>query len=184
LLLDSDEIRAYYSKGNDVWRDLMDLSKIKIIVSEMDGILNDGTVAFGEMAIPMFKSFSTKDLEAINEIKRHWPFVFMSADAAINMSFCRKKNTPFFVAERNKKETFKRILNKYSVTADEVLYLGSSYSDLECMKMAGISFCPEDSVAQAINLADKVLPIFAGEGVIASAYDLLYADLLYRQRQE
>lgn len=162
----------------------MDLSKIKIIISEMDGIINEGTTALGEMGIPLFKIYCDKDFEAINEIKKHWTFVFISSDPALNMSLCRRKNIPFFHAERNKQEVFKRILNKYSVTADEALYLGSSYSDLGCIKMAGVSFCPEDSVAQVINLVDKVLPIFGGVGVLSSTYDLLYADLLYRQRQE
>lgn len=162
----------------------MDLAKIKIIVSEMDGIINEGTTALGEMAIPMFKTYCDKDFDAINEIKKHWTFVFISNDATINMSLCRKKNIPFYFDERGKMFSINKILSRYSVTADEMLYIGCTYSDLPCMKAAGVSFCPEDSVAQVINLVDKVLPGFGGVGVIANVYDMLYADLLYRQRQE
>jgi len=56
------------------------LENIKLVISEIDGIITEGLVGFGEMNIPMFKQFFIKDFEAINEIKKHWGFVFISSD--------------------------------------------------------------------------------------------------------
>lgn len=162
----------------------MDFSNVNLIVSEVDGIITEGLTAFGELNIPMSKAFFVKDFEAINEIKKHWKFVFLSSDAAINMSMCKKRSVPFFFAERSKAEVFGHILRKYSLTSDQVLYVGSSYSDVECMRQSGVSICAEDSPAVVRQTADVVLPHYGGTGILCTVYDMLYADLLERQRLE
>lgn len=162
----------------------MDLSSVKLVISEVDGIITEGLVGFGEINIPIFKQFFIKDFEAINEIKKNWIFVFISSDPHINMSMCKNRNIPFFFAQRNKIEVFRNILNRYSLLPDQVLYIGSSYSDVECMKQAGVSFCTEDSVIPVKKIVDSVLPVVSGMGVLCCVYDLLYEDLLERQRDE
>ena len=90
----------------------MDFGNIKLIVSEIDGIVTEHLVAFGEMNVVMFKQFYMKDFEAINLIKKDWGFTFLSSDANINASLCKKRNIPFFFAERNKKEVYNQILQR------------------------------------------------------------------------
>ena len=98
----------------------MNLTKIKLIVSELDGVITEGLTAYGEMNVPMFKQFCTKDFEAINLIKKmDYSFVFMSVDAAINMSMCRKRNIAFFQAERSKKDVYQQM--KYYMLVTHIL---------------------------------------------------------------
>ena len=152
----------------------MNLSSIKLIISEVDGIITEGLVGMGEMDVTIFKQFCTKDFEAINLIKKmDYSFVFMSADAAINMSMCRKRNIAFFQAERSKKDVYHRILEKYSVSANEVLYVGHTYSDIECVRMSAVSMCPEDSVNSVKNAVDYVIPVYGGAGVLSYVYEML-----------
>jgi len=162
----------------------MDLSKIKLIISEVDGVVTEHLTGVGEMNMVMFKQYYMKDFEAINEIKKHWKFAFLSSDASISLSMCKKRNIPFFHAERSKAEVYNKILPRYRVTADQVLYIGTSYWDIKCMKLSAASFCTEDSVTQVKNVADIVLPYMGGTGVLCAVYDVLYSDLLQRQRQE
>jgi 3-deoxy-D-manno-octulosonate 8-phosphate phosphatase (KDO 8-P phosphatase) len=121
-------------------------NKIKIIVSEIDGIVTEHLFGIGEMNITMFKQYYMKDFEAINQIKSNCNFVFLSSDAAINLSLCRKRSIPFYHAERNKKDVLVQILRRYNCTPENLLYIGCSYSDIDCMKLAEISLCPEDAV--------------------------------------
>jgi 3-deoxy-D-manno-octulosonate 8-phosphate phosphatase (KDO 8-P phosphatase) len=162
----------------------LDLSNIKFVVSEVDGVITEHLAGIGEMGITLFKQFCGKDFEAINLIKRDWGFAFLSLDATISMSTCKKKNIPFFYAERNKKEVYNSILRRYSLTPDNVLYVGSAYSDIDCMKMSGFSVCPEDAVTQIKNLSDHVVPIYSGTGVLCYVYDLLLANKLNKNREE
>ena len=161
----------------------MDLSNIKIVVSELDGVITEHLAGLGEMDSMLFKQFYLKDFEAINLIKQYWKFAFLSSEIAINMSLCRKRSIPFFYAERSKKEVYGHLLQRYAMTPDDVLYLGSSYSDINCMKLSGMSMCPEDGVPQVKNTVDHVIPAFGGSGVLCYVYELLNACRLNKNRE-
>lgn len=153
----------------------MDFDRIKFVLSEMDGIITEHLVGIGEMNTTMFKQYCMKDFEAINLIKKDWGFAFMSSDPAVNMSLCKKRNIPFFLAERSKKDIYvNKVLRRFDLTPENVLYIGSTYSDIECIRMSGISMCPDDSVAQVRNTANYVIPVYSGAGVLSHVYDLLY----------
>ena len=160
----------------------MSFDNISLVISEIDGIVTEHLVALGEMNTVMFKQFYMKDFEAINLIKKDWGFVFLSSDANINLSLCKKRNIPFFFADRNKKEAYNQIMQRYSLTPDNVLYVGSSYSDIECIKMSGISMCPEDAVPQVKALVSDVIPIYSGTGILCYVYELLQDFKLNRDR--
>lgn len=162
----------------------MDLNNIKFVLSEVDGIITEHLSGLGEMGITMFKQYCMKDFEAINLIKKDWGFAFISSDAAINMSTCKKKNIPFFHAKRSKKDVYNNILRKFDLTPDNILYIGSSYSDLDCLKMSGISMCPEDAVSQVKNIADHVIPIYSGTGILCYVYETLFGFKLNKNREE
>ena len=157
---------------------MTELKDIKLIISEVDGIITDGLSGMGEMDITMFKQFYIKDFEAINRIKKHWLFVFLSADASISMSLCRKRNIPFYFSERNKKEAYTKILQRYNILADDVFYVGSTYSDVPCMRESGFSICPEDATLPVKNNSDLIVPLMSGTGVLCYVYDFLSDNLL------
>ena len=150
----------------------MDFPDIKLVVSEIDGIITEGLAGLGEMNITMFKQYYLKDFEAINLIKKDYTFVIISSDAAINQSLCRQKNIPYFYSN-DKSASFRQILHRYSITPDNVLYVGASYSDKECMQMCGFSICPEDSPAELQEIASHVAPNMGGTGVLCYVHDFL-----------
>jgi YrbI family 3-deoxy-D-manno-octulosonate 8-phosphate phosphatase len=162
----------------------MDLSNIQLVVSEVDGIITEHLVAIGEFNTVMFKQFCMKDFEAINLIKKDYMFVFLSSDASISLSLCKKRNVPFFFAERNKKEVLNNILIKYSTNPDNLLYIGSSFSDIDCMKIAGTSMCPEDAVSKVKNISDHVIPVYSGTGVLSYVYEMLECFKINKDRCE
>lgn len=162
----------------------MNFENIKLVVSEIDGIVTEHLIAFGEMNVVMFKQFCVKDFEAINLIKKDWGFSFLSSDANINASLCKKRNIPFFFAERNKKEIYNQILQRYSLIPDNILYVGSSYSDIGCIQMSGVSMCPEDAVPQVKAMVDYVIPVYSGTGILCYVYELLNDFKLSKNREE
>lgn len=160
-----------------------DLKNIKLVVSEVDGVVTEHLSNIGEMGVVMSKQYCMKDFEAINLIKKNMTFVFISSDAAINMSLCRGKNIPFFYAGNNKKKIFSEILRRYDVTPDNVLYVGSTFSDIECMKLAGVSLCTEDAVTQVKNIADAVVPVYGGVGVLCYVYTIIKKEIIRRNKE-
>ena len=162
----------------------MDFSNIKFVLSEMDGIITEHLSGIGEMGITMFKQYYMKDFEAINLIKRDWGFAFISSDANINMSLAKKRNLPFFHAERHKKGVYNSLLRRYNLTSDNVLYIGSSYSDIECLRASGIALCPEDAVPQVKNVVQHVIPLYSGTGILCYVYELLREHNLLENRKK
>lgn len=148
-------------------------SDLKIIVSAVDGIITGHVSPVDELGNTLFKQYYMKDFEAINEIKKKYKLVFISKDGAINYSLFRRKNIPFFHAPKDKKEKLIEIMRRYGVKPDNVMYVGCSYSDIESMQLAEITFCPEDAPMTVQNVSDYQLPTCGGTGVLCELYEIL-----------
>jgi len=160
------------------------LKDIKIIVSEVEGILTQGWLPIDELGNNPFKFFYYRDFEAINLLKPYFKVVFVSADNKINYNLLRSKQLPFYFEPKNKKQAMLQALKRYSVRPDEAMFIGSSYSDMECMRMVPFSVCPEDSVAEIKNISATVLPVYGGDGVFCALYDLLKQEIQRRKTIE
>lgn len=124
-----------------------DLKNVKLIVSEIDGVITDGTYPEDEMGHVYYKVYQSKDFSAINELKKKFKFVFLSDDNNINYNMCKRRNIPFFWGrnEKEKYDKFVEILRRYSCTPDETVYVGSKISDVKCCQIVPTSFCPDDA---------------------------------------
>lgn len=159
---------------------LESMKKIKVIVSEVDGIITEGLVAYDELCNTPFKHFCLKDFEAINEIRKEFTFVFLSSDNAVSYHLLRKRNIPFYWSPKSKKEGLIKILHKYGVSPEEVLFIGYSYSDIECMRMIPLSVCPEDAVNGIKEVSTHIFYSISGTGVLSELYENLKPEILRR----
>jgi len=152
---------------------------LKIVVSAVDGIITDGMAPIDELQNIPFKNYCMKDFEAINEIKKSFKFVFISSDNNVNYNLFRSKNIPFYWAPgtggnyKTKIKVLSEIMQKYGLKPQNVLYVGCSYSDVECMHLAEVAFCTKDSPATVNHAADYMVPTMAGQGVLAELYEIL-----------
>ena len=158
-----------------------DLIKIKLIVSEVDGVITEGLIPYDELQNVPYKNFYMKDFEAINILKKHFIFSFLSADNAISYNLFRKKNIPFYWEPKDKRAGLIKIMEHYNVSAEEVLFIGSTYSDLPCINMIPVSVCPIDAVTEVKERALIELKSISGMGVISEVCDLLKEEILRRQ---
>jgi len=152
--------------------------KIKFVAFDLDGVVNEGLIGYGEMAIPLMKQYNLKDFEAINELKKTFIVVVVSEDSSINYHLCRSKKIPFFCT-KNKNDALKKAMLKYNVTPEEVVYIGNSFSDVENCKMIPFSLCPSDAVNEVLSVC-KPVESFAGYGVVAEVYGFLKPEIKRR----
>jgi 3-deoxy-D-manno-octulosonate 8-phosphate phosphatase KdsC-like HAD superfamily phosphatase len=156
------------------------LEKIKIIISEVEGILTQGWLPIDELGNNPFKLFYYRDFEAINLLKPHFKVVFISSDNKINYNLLRSKQIPFYHEPKNKKQALLAALKRYSLKPDDAMYIGSSYSDIECMRQIPFSVCPEDAVVDIKEISATILPVYGGDGVFCAVYDLLKQEIRRR----
>lgn len=159
------------------------LQRIKIIVSEIEGILTQGWVPIDELGNNPFKLFYYRDFEAINLLKPHFKVVFISTDSKISYNLMRNKQLPFYHDQKNKKQALLAALKRYSFGPEDAMYIGSSYTDIDCMMQIPFSACPEDAVDPIKELSEVVLPVYGGDGVFCKVYDLLRQEIQRRNRQ-
>ena len=146
---------------------------IRLIISEIDGVLTSGDTTIDELGNILYKTFNSKDFEAINELKKYFIVVFLSSDNNISYNLCRRKNWPFFWAknEEEKYDKLTEILRRYSCTPDDALYIGSKISDRKCCQMIPKSFCPDDAGHYLRDICWAEFTTKGGEGIMP---ELLY----------
>ena len=149
------------------------LVKLKVIVSEVDGVITDGLITYDELGNVPFKSFNMQDLDIVNELKKTFKFTFLAKDQYVNYNLFRRKNIPFYWAEKEKVEFVTKILHRYEVTLDEILYIGFGYSDVPCLNRIPFSMCPSNANKEVKNKVAVCLNTSSGNGVLYEVYELL-----------
>lgn len=162
----------------------MNFEKIDIIVSEIDGIITDGIKPIDHMNYTMFKNYCDRDFEAISELKKFFTFVFLASDPDVSYNVMRTRNIPaYFVKEKENKEfVLSKIMSKYNMTPESLLYLGSRLSDIHNMTYAEISFTTPKTNAKLQQVAKAILTSDPGHGVISEVCDILYPEMERRKR--
>jgi 3-deoxy-D-manno-octulosonate 8-phosphate phosphatase KdsC-like HAD superfamily phosphatase len=164
----------------------MDLTKIDIIVSEVDGIITDGVLALDNLNNVLFKNYCERDFEAINELKKVFTFVFLSTDPNISLGVMQKRSIPFFyVKSRDSKRKIltSNILPRYNMQPEDLLYIGSKLSDIECMNLAEAS-CYTISAPKGLFKVDnsEMINCSEGKGVLSDVLHLLTPEIDRRLR--
>ena len=137
---------------------------IKLIVSEIDGVITSGVSQIDNVGITLFKDFYLGDFEAINKLKSNFQFVFLSADNNVSYNICARKHIPFYWAPKDKRTTLLEILRHYNYSAEETFYIGSFISDVPCMRMIPSSFCTNPL------LGFNTFKTTAGKGILTELY--------------
>lgn len=163
----------------------MSLENIEIIVSEIDGVITDGLVALEYLNNALFKNYYMRDFEAINNLKVYFTFVFLSSDPSVSYNVMRARNIPaYFTTSRDDKLTIltKKILPRYNTVPENLLYIGSTQSDIPCMQLAQLSMVPA-SITEVASKAAYQMPIAPGQGVLSYVANTLHVEIERRKRK-
>jgi len=149
---------------------------VKAVVSDVDGVLTDGGITYGDGAHAQ-RRFSTHDgmgtkllLEA--GIKVGW--LSATTSGASIEKRAKQIGVEFVDAGAGDKgPRFERMCEQIGVQMGEVLYVGDDVNDLPAMMRAGLSACPADGCAQIRSRVDLVLEARGGFGAFREAADLI-----------
>lgn len=164
----------------------MDFSNIDIIVSEIDGILTDGFKPIDNMNLCLFKNYCEKDFEVINELKQHFTLVFLASDSDVSYNVMRSRNIPaYFVKPKETKLDVltKKIMTRYNMRPENLLYIGNKLSDVPCMNYAEYSFTIPATASKVVCAANGSIPGASGKGIITKLYEVLLPEIEKRARK-
>lgn len=154
------------------------LKKIKLLVSDIDGVMTDGRLIFDDNGVES-KFFHTQDgMGVVMALKAGIKIAVISGSNsnAIKTRFDKFRRHGFedlILGQENKMPVILTLIEKYGLKKEEVAYIGDDLIDLKVMKYAGISFSPKDAHYEALKTADIIINKKGGYGAVRVAIDMI-----------
>jgi len=170
---------------------LKKLSQIKIVISDVDGILTDGTISVSKNQ--EFKTFHVEDALATSLLKlADIPVSFISArvSEATTARLDELKIKHYFQGYINKVSALDKILDIYNLNYNDVLYIGDGFVDIPVMEKVGFSISVPNAHLEVKEFSDFVTKKSGGEGVLVEVTKYLlkskgiYDHIFQKMRKE
>lgn len=148
------------------------LSDIRAIVFDIDGVLSPSTVPVDEEGRPS-RMINVKDSFAIRlSISKGLRVAIISGatDPRMQEAYSRFGVTDIFMSRPDKKSVMLRWMSDASLARHEVAYVGDDIPDIPAMNCAGLRVCPADAADDVKETANYISRVPGGHGV---ARDLL-----------
>ena len=149
--------------------------KIKLIISDVDGVLTDGGMYYSEKGEEL-KRFNTKDGMGVELLSnKDIKTIFMTKEnSKIVLRRAKKvKVSDVYINIKSKESMLPKIMKKFSIKQNEIAYIGDDINDVEIMKMIGFSACPNDSAYSVKKIVDYVCKKKGGDGAFREIVDLI-----------
>lgn len=153
----------------------MKSKNIKILLTDVDGVLTDGGMYYTPTGDSM-KKFHARDGMGVNLLKKSGiPTIIVTKEKNIvTKKWSNNMNIEKLYWGIIKKEV---ILNKvckdYKIKSQEVAYIGDDINDIELLKLVGLSAAPSDALDSVINMCDYTCSHSSGNGAFRELADLI-----------
>lgn len=143
-----------------------DLTKIRAIIFDIDGVLSAETISLSENGVPL-RTVNIKDGYAIQ----------LAVKLGLRIAILTGANVPsirvryeglgvqdIYTGCAVKIATYDEFLSKYELTDDEIMYMGDDIPDLEIMRRVGCPVCPKDACPEIRSASVYVSHLRGGYG--------------------
>ena len=153
------------------------MSKVKLLVMDVDGTLTDGRIYIGPGGEVM-KAFDAKDGYGIAHLREHdvEPVILTGRESGI-VAFRADELGIREVRQgvSDKVGELRAVAEKYGAAPEEIAYIGDDLNDMDCIRFAGISAAPADAAEPVRQAADYVCRCGGGRGAVREFIELLAA---------
>lgn len=152
------------------------MEEIKVLVMDVDGTLTNGQINIGNNG-EVFKSFYCRDgLGILHAIEMGMiPVILTSRFSDIVEARAKELGITIILqgAGNNKKELLDKYVEDYKISYEEIAYIGDDINDLECMKLCGMTGCPNDAVEEIKQISKYICGNLGGNGAVREFIDWL-----------
>jgi YrbI family 3-deoxy-D-manno-octulosonate 8-phosphate phosphatase len=151
--------------------------KIKMFLSDIDGVLTDGGMYYAESGDEL-KKFNTHDGMGFQMLKERGIITGLITGEQCKLNRRRFEKLGldhFFEGEKNKYETVRKLCDESGVKLSEVAYIGDDINDLELLSSVGIAACPANAQETIRNIPGiLVLKSHGGSGAVREFIHYLF----------
>jgi 3-deoxy-D-manno-octulosonate 8-phosphate phosphatase (KDO 8-P phosphatase) len=151
--------------------------RIKLLATDVDGVLTDGGMYFGVDG-QMMKRFCVKDGQGMALLRDAGVrLAFITADTS---EICRARGEKLRVHDvcigvRDKAQALGEIMAREGLTKDEVVYMGDDLPDLCLLPLVGAFAAPADAAGEVVAAAHYVTKNRGGYGAMREVCDAIRA---------
>ena len=149
----------------------MNFNQIKLIISDIDGVWTDGTIYKGTDGME-FKRFTVLDGVGVA--------VARAAEIKIALISARFSPATEYRAKEleiedvyngglNKIPAFEELKNKYSLSNEEIAYIGDDLIDIPIMEQVGLPIAVPNAVPEVKAIAKHITSVPGGNGAFREA---------------
>jgi 3-deoxy-D-manno-octulosonate 8-phosphate phosphatase (KDO 8-P phosphatase) len=152
--------------------------KIKLLLTDCDGVLTDGGVYYGDQG-EILKKFNIRDGMAVERLRKLARIEIGIITGEESPSVAKRAEklqiTELHLGIKDKLLVLMQIMVRKNMTVDQIAYIGDDLNDIEIMQKIGLSACPSDALSFTKNIADYVCEAKGGEGCFREFAELLIA---------
>ena len=148
---------------------------IKVLLSDIDGVLTDGKVTF-DAAGNETKTVNFTDMDAMGSFRRAGLKIgLITGEKTPIVEVIRKRCRPdyFICGCHTKGEAVRQLMEENGFLPEDVCYIGDGKYDLPVMPLVRISACPANAIREVKAAAKLNLLTRGGDGVIKELLDTL-----------
>lgn len=152
-------------------------SKVKLIATDIDGVLTAGEVIVLENGEEI-KIWNVKDRQGLHTLKQNLPDIkiaWITGRKSKQVEIrAKEQKVDYLIQEcRDKMKAIIDIANKLSIGLSEIAYIGDDIIDLSVLKKVGLSVCPKDAVVEAKKVSKYISQYDGGKGVFREVCEIL-----------
>ena len=152
------------------------LKKIKVVALDVDGILTDSHVWWASEEVGFNRTFCIYDGYGMKLLMKAGVKVgvitggnsvsVIKRTEQLGLDFC-------YAGNEDKRAAFLSLMEKYNVSADEILYMGDELFDIPLLKKAGFSATVPNTTDDVKEIVDYVTVRESGKGCAREVMDLV-----------
>ncbi|NLI10322.1 MAG: acylneuraminate cytidylyltransferase [Elusimicrobia bacterium] len=150
-------------------------NKIKMVLTDVDGVLTDGGMYYGKDG-EAFKKFSTLDGMGISMLMKEG-FVVGIITGENSPSVAKRAEKlnikELYSGVKDKSVVLEKLLHKYKLKKEQVAYIGDDINDLGIMSCVGMPCCPSSAQLDVKKNAKFITNAKGGEGAFRELSNLL-----------
>lgn len=144
-----------------------DLTKIRAIAFDVDGVLSTSTIPLAPDGVPM-RMVNIKDGYALQLAVKHGYKIAIISGAdtqALRVRFAGLGITDLFLGASVKLPVLQKWMADNALNPEEVAFAGDDIPDYEAMRAVGLSVASADAAVEIREIATYVSPLEGGRGV-------------------
>lgn len=149
--------------------------KIKIVLTDVDGVLTDGGMFYTKDG-EFMKKFNTRDSMGMELLLNHGintALITRENSEIVKKRVKKIKIVDLYSGITDKKSIIPKLLKKYNVKLDEIAYIGDDVNDIEIMRSIGFVATPLDGNFQVKKISHYICKTKGGEGAFREIADLI-----------